>query len=251
MSKLIPQHIITLLSGATIEGRHVRLSGTLDRGVYVQVDKVLKALGGQWDRKAAAHVFPYDAAEVLDPVFLTGNYTDTRVALGQFDTPAELASNLAALAIPVTHGKPLVLEPSAGNGALARAARLRGADVRCVEIDARRAFTLREYGFPVREADFLSIDPDTVRNRFDAVLMNPPFAKQADIDHIRHAVHFLKPGGRLVSVAGAGVAFRQDRKAAMFRSFLEANGGTIQPLPDGSFKGSGTNVNTVVVRLTT
>ena len=33
---------------------------------------------------------------------------------------------------------------------------------------------------------------------FDAVLMNPPFAQGADIEHITRALKMLKPGGRLV-----------------------------------------------------
>jgi hypothetical protein len=34
---------------------------------------------------------------------------------------------------------------------------------------------------------------------FDRVLMNPPFEKQQDIDHVRRAFDHLKPGGRLSS----------------------------------------------------
>jgi 16S rRNA G1207 methylase RsmC len=77
--------------------------------------------------------------------------------------------------------------------------------------------------------------------------MNPPFSKGQDIQHVTHALGFLKPGGRLVAIMGAGVTFRQDKRATEFRELVQAMGGTIARLPEGSFKSSGTMVNTVIV----
>jgi type I restriction-modification system DNA methylase subunit len=71
--------------------------------------------------------------------------------------------------------------------------------------------------------------------------------RELDIDHVMHAFKFLKPGGKLVSVMSAGITFRQDRKAVAFREMLEAHNGQIIPLPEGSFKESGTGVNAVIV----
>jgi hypothetical protein len=98
----------------------------------------------------------------------------------------------------------------------------------------------------VEQGDFLEMIP----GNFDHVVMNPPFEKLADIDHIRHAWDFLKPGGTLVSVASASVAFNSTKKAQAFREFVD-DCGEIIPLPEGAFKQSDrpTNVNTVLVVL--
>ena len=82
--------------------------------------------------------------------------------------------------------------------------------------------------------------------------MNPPFCKVGlgdHLDHVQRAYDMLVPDGVLVSVLPASVTFRQDRRYAGFRDWVLANG-EITPLPANSFKASGTNVNTVVVKMT-
>ncbi len=95
-------------------------------------------------------------------------------------------------------------------------------------------------------ADFLEVPPRAV---YDRVLMNPPFSGQADIRHVTHALGFVKPGGMVVAVMSAGVAFRTDKATAEFREMVTASGGEITPLPEGAFKASGTDVRTVLVTL--
>ncbi len=71
--------------------------------------------------------------------------------------------------------------------------------------------------------------------------MNPPFGCDGvgtDIDHVRHAFEFLKPGGRLVSVMSDGVFYRNDSKAQEFRAWLEHSGGFDFELPEGAFLNS-------------
>lgn len=86
-------------------------------------------------------------------------------------------------------------------------------------------------------------------NEYDRILMNPPFEKGADIDHVKHAYSLLKPGGRLVSIMCEGPFFRSDSKSEEFRNWLEEVGGTNEKLPDGSFLASenSTAVNTRLV----
>jgi len=94
------------------------------------------------------------------------------------------------------------------------------------------------------EPDFMKLETS---QRFDRVAMNPPFELRQDISHVTKAFGLLKPSGKLVSVMSAGVTFRQDKKAVDVRELLEAHQGQILPLPEGSFKESGTGVNTVIV----
>lgn len=143
-----------------------------------------------------------------------------------------------------------VLEPSAGTGQLARRAAERGHRVTVVEIQPELAADLR--GGPYSRVvcrDFLKVDPETMV-AFDVVLMNPPFDRFRDVDHVRHALKFLRPGGRLVAIMSASARYGQGRKATAFRETVRGYGGKWTDLPEGSFKECGTNVNTEMLVLT-
>jgi predicted RNA methylase len=177
-----------------------------------------------------------------------------------FPTPRELALRLVDEA-KVCAGE-RVLEPSAGTGELVSAIISRGlmglerGQVVAVELNHTLAEALRtrrsktlyasEENYDVRCADFLQCTVEQM-GTFHRVVMNPPF--DDEVAHVTHALGFLKPGGRLVSVMSTGVLFRQDRKTAAFRELLEQRGGTIERLPDGSFEQSGTSVHTVLVTI--
>lgn len=142
-----------------------------------------------------------------------------------------------------------VLEPSAGTGAIALAAADLGHDVTCVELQRDLAGALAESGrfSDVHHADFLDVTPGAI-GTFDLVLMNPPFDRGLDVDHVHHALDFLAPGGLLVAVMSAGVEFRQDRRTTSLRTrAIDKMGGRFQDLPHGSFAESGTMVNTCIL----
>lgn len=247
----VPTDVLAALSAASFEGKEMRLAGMLDRGVYTRVAKIVEAVGGKWNRKAAAHVFDGDAYEAIEPVLMTGEIMRP-ADLGQFDSPPAVVQRVMELA-DIQPGM-IVLEPSAGTGNIVEAAlAFSPKRVRAVDIDPKRTRKLDDrYGGPdavVRRVcmDFLKADPASIEERYDRVVMNPPFAKQADIAHVLHAAKFLKPGGRLVSVMAAGITFRQDRRTADFMNWLRSLGGTVERLPDNSFKMSGTSVGTVVI----
>ncbi|KNY18473.1 hypothetical protein AKG11_05000 [Shinella sp. SUS2] len=245
----IATDVLKVLDAAIVEGSKVILTGQLDRKLYSETDKVLQAAGGKWNRSAKAHVFDGDAAEVLEPIILTGEYSRTKQDFGQFDTPGFLAADIAMRA-DIFPGA-IVLEPNAGLGNLAFAAEGFGAVVHGYEIDPRRGDIAKgrcafEGGFLI--VDFLAVDPEPI---FDRVVMNPPFAKQDDIRHVLHAFKFLKPGGRLVSIMSASTMFRANKLADDFRRFVGEHGGTIELLPDASFKSAGTSVSSCVVALNT
>ena len=240
----IPEPVLTVLSAAEMSGRALRLTGQLDRKLYTQTNAVLEAAGGKWDRKAKAHLFEVEAAEAIEPILLTGEYSKPQ-DFGFFETPADVAERVIALA-DIRPGMS-VLEPSAGRGALARPARSAGGDVACVELQERNAAHLVADKFAsVIVGDFLGI---TGLARCDRIVMNPPFAGQADIRHVRRAAEYLRPGGRLVSIMSAGIDFRTNALTIDFRKWLADHEGSITRLPAGSFKPSGTDVNTVIVQV--
>lgn len=242
----VEQNILEILERSVVEGALLRLPPTqLDRVTYAAVNKVIEAAGGKWSRKDRAHVFQGDAVDTIDPILLTGEYTLTKHDFGQFDTPEEVALDVVRRA----HIEPgmTVLEPNAGIGNLVDAIETAGGKVEAFEIDAKRLHACKDrciLAGGIRLNDFLASKPAPV---FDRVVMNPPFAKQADIAHVRHAAKFLKPGGRLVSIMSASVTFRSDAKTDAFRNFINEHGASYGHLPAGAFKASGTMVNAVVV----
>lgn len=145
-----------------------------------------------------------------------------------------------------------VLEPSAGTGCLVLPALelVPNLDIHCVDIQGRFKTEIpssRIARFIVR--DFLALSPDEL-GLFDRIIMNPPFDMQRDIDHVSHAIKFLKPGGRLVSIMSAGVEFRENKKAVAFRKLIKSGsprwGSSFYGLPARSFSAVGTNVNTLI-----
>lgn len=234
--------VLTILSNAITEGSNLTLTGQLARNDYERTNKVIEAAGGKWNRKAKAHTFPGDAAEAIEQILLTGEVTIPQ-DFGYFPTPPRVVARLVELAEVPTNAR--LLEPSAGRAAIASAFKDVAA-VDAVELLDENVAALKAHDWitSITQADFLTIDPEPV---YDRVVMNPPFGKQADIRHVRHAARFLKPGGRLVAVMSAGVLFRENTLTRDFREYVSDLGGFFEELPEESFKASGTSVNTVIV----
>lgn len=243
-----------LLALIRVDGQRAIYTGGEHIPDWPALKVVMVALGGKWrtGSKAAPGGFVFaDDVDVYETIALaqrTGEILDPKLA-GFFPTPADLAKQVAGQALIMPRMR--VLEPSAGVGAIAVAARdkLDGTgDVVCVEFLPDNAAALRKLGFAVTEGDFLALKPKAL-GEFDRVVMNPPFGNRADIHHIRHALKFLRPGGRLVAIASAGVKFRDDQLGRDFRAELALHNAVILDNPDGSFLESGTGVATVMISL--
>jgi len=238
----IDADVLTVLSQAEVSDHRLVLPQQLERKLYERTNKVLEAAGGRWSRKARAHLFDCNVQEVLDSVLLTEEIR-TPQEFGYFPTPPQLVQRLLQLA----RLEPwmLVLEPSAGRGAIAREI-AKIATVECFELQADHAAVLEEDGYAraIFRMDFLNAKPTI---RYDRVVMNPPFARRNDILHIEHALHFLKPDGLLISVMSAGILYREDGMTTRFRELVRRRGGWFETNPEKSFHVSGTDIRTVNV----
>jgi protein-L-isoaspartate O-methyltransferase len=242
----VSSDVLTVLDRAETDGPRLFLTGTLDRKLYLDTAKVLEAAGGKWNRKAKAHMFDGDAADAIEAVILTGEVISAKQQFGYFPTPTSVVAQLIELA-DLTPGM-TVLEPSAGQGAIAGPIAALGCTVDCIEVQDANASAIFDAGYAniVLVRDFLTTEPGT---GYDRVVMNPPFARQDDIRHVLHAHRFLKPGGLLVAVMSNGITFRDTPLTRQFRALVDAEGGSLHPLPEGTFKESGTGVNTVIALL--
>jgi protein-L-isoaspartate O-methyltransferase len=249
-TKTVPSDVRDILARSAIDGNVLKLPQQLDRETYVKVDKVLKAIGGKWNRKLAGHVFAGSPQQAIDAACDTGQVTDERKKFCRFNTPPEVAERVIEAA-DIGPGQD-VLEPSAGTGALIDKAFMLNSsgftgnppDGRTVAVEINHtladALRARYPKLDVRCSDFLTCNGDL--GQFDRIVMNPPFEKGSDIKHIRHAQGFLKPGGRLVALCANG-----PRQQEILKPIAEESGGYYEPLPEGSFAESGTNVNVAML----
>jgi len=154
-----------------------------------------------------------------------------KVGIDFFPTPAHVAQRMARLA-KIREGM-RVLEPSAGNGNLADAAKAEGGQVDVIEISSQLRDILTAKGYSVVDHDFDGFTPD---KPYDAILMNPPFSNRQDAAHIMRAFGMLASGGTLAAIAGEGVFFGKDQKAVAFREWLDVHGADVEPLDAGTFQ---------------
>ncbi|EMB0053047.1 PLxRFG domain-containing protein [Pseudomonas aeruginosa] len=136
-----------------------------------------------------------------------------------------------------------VLEPSAGMGHMADAIREQtGVEPDVVELSSERRELLEAKGYNLVGSDFMEVSG----KQYDRIVMNPPFSKGRDIQHVQHAYSLLKPGGRLVAIMGEGAFFQSNKAAENFRAWLDGLGATSERLPEGSFMDPALPVNTGV-----
>lgn len=163
---------------------------------------------------------------------------------GFIPTPTPLAKYVVSIA-DIQPGMS-VLEPSAGAGHIADEVP-READLTCVERNYHLAEVLRGKNYKTMYTDFLTWEPG---QKFDRILMNPPFENLADIDHVVRAYNHLADAGKMVAIMGAGAFFRNDKKAVAFRAWLNSRG-EAESLPDKIFLASErpTGVKTYLVKI--
>ena len=237
-----------VLVDGELEGTVFRLPDRqLERPLYLGVAKALEGVGGKWNRKQGGFVFPYDPEKLIARL-----YSNPAFSLKQkyqfFPTPYDVAVQMAYL-LALEDGM-LLLEPSAGQGHLLEPFRKDGilsqysVDVECCEVLDLHQEMLKADGYAVIWADFLTLDRP---NRYDAVIANPPFTRNQDIDHIRKMYEVVKPGGQVVSLASPSWAFGCTKKQVEFREWLDDLDATVHPLEQGAFASSGTGVTPVLV----
>lgn len=141
---------------------------------------------------------------------------------------------------------PDVLEPSAGDGAILDYLRQSsyGMTLDCFEINDSLCKILKSKNYNVIGYNFMD---SCALPKYDLVLMNPPFENLQDCNHVVRGYQVLREEGRLVAIMSPGPFFRECRKAVEFRAWFNEVGGMVEDLPAGSFKESGTMVNSKLV----
>lgn len=149
---------------------------------------------------------------------------------GFFVTPKTLAERMVTLA-DIRPGMK-VLEPSAGNGAIAEV--IRTNDPEAVLEVIERQHSLCKI-LELKEFNLVGHDFLECKGKYDRIIMNPPFENFQDIDHVLHAFGCLKSGGCIVAIMCESAFFRRDKKAVTFREWLDQLDSASEQLPSGTF----------------
>lgn len=230
------------------DGNVIRLPNIqLERADYMKVKKLFESNGGKWKGgKTQGFMFDSDAVSIL--ARLQGGDTSNRKKNFQFfETPADIAHKLAVRLgdVEPTHR---ILEPSAGRGALIKAVLEEWPEqtVDCYELmEENREELAKIPNARLLGNDFLEAEV----GMYDKIIANPPFANNQDIKHVTKMWEHLADGGQMAVIMGCHWQFASDKPSKAFRSFVESVDHDITVLQKGTFKSSGTDVESMMLVL--
>lgn len=241
----------------SVNGRdlyHLSVSPAMTNAEYDDIKYRIESLGGHWRERFGGFVFDVDPIPSLKNPETWGPFEHDQHKKWQimrqfYPTPDDLAEYVVRLAEIEPHH--LVLEPSAGSGALLRPLG-RTKDIMAIEIDDSLASGLMEVGYSVviNSSFEDAINNGDVGQWFDRVIMNPPFGpNQLDIQHILLAYDLLVPGGILVAIMAENDLYYDTPRTKGFNAFLKMVGAHVEEVPFRSFLASGTRVDTVIIKI--
>lgn len=171
-----------------------------DKRVIAETEQVLQMLGGVRQNVSgyAWWQFDYDPSDVIAEIVCSGCIPDHK-SHQFYPTPESIARDAVEIAeIGPEHD---CLEPSAGTGNLADAmAKIEYRRLCCIEISKMHCEILKSKHYFTVNADFLSMSNG---DRFDRIVMNPPYSQGRWQAHIEHAATMLRPDGILVAILPA------------------------------------------------
>lgn len=235
-----------ILQKCTVEGNIIKLPpGQLERKLYMDVAKSLELIGGKWKGgKVMGFQFKEDPTDLLAQI-ASGEKRNLKKEFQFFATPDDLATEMVQWAGIVAGD--IVLEPSAGQGAIIKAIQnfMPGKMVNYFELMPLNQTILSDMpNTRFAGADFLKSKDQL----WDKIIANPPFAKNQDIDHIRHMYDVLRPGGRIVTISSQHWQYATGKKETAFRDWLfEEVEASVNGIEAGAFEESGTKVKTFLI----
>ncbi len=234
-----------LQSGITIHNNTVTVNHQCSEDVWGSVKRCFQAYRGEWNGGNNQHFsFPVDPTSFIEHVIKTENIpalnphsyfpTDDQVAKDTiFDHTIANPYNWKHL-----ERKIRILEPSAGEGALALEILERfkraGVEVELIlcEIDPLNVLALEAKGLSVHQGSFFDMAFDNI----DLVIMNPPFKSLEWLKHIRHAQAMLNDKGALVGIVPTHSLYNRSQQSVIdFRNEVALYNCDPLTLDEGTF----------------
>jgi protein-L-isoaspartate O-methyltransferase len=214
-------------------------AGIKNETEWEKAHKSLQELVMEWQKNGAPRTFTNSLNPVHTPVVVNRALEEEIKAMeakllgrkipGFFPTPPDLIDRMIDLAM-LREGDS-VLEPSFGKGdileAICRSKQITlNLDVTGIEQNfelyslVQKKRELLNWKCSLINGDFLTIKSNG--KNINKIIMNPPFEKGVDIDHVMHAYNeFLAPGGKLVALMGAGSFQRSYKKEKEFQNWIK------------------------------
>lgn len=241
---------IEFLKACSIERNSIVLPSRdhydLEPNEYTKFKKVITGIGGDYKTGKNCFEFEFDPTELLWRLCSGENY---QKALQFFATPEKAAALVEEQIAPGARGSRW-MEPSAGRGALIKAILNAHGNtpihIDACEIDPINRAILERMGVNLIGDDFLKLHT-TPSQKYDGIVMNPPFNNNQYIHHIARAYDHLKPGGALIFIAPSNWQEPRSTIEQEFYDMVCPHAFEIMSLPRGAFRESGTNIETVLV----
>lgn len=214
----------------------------LDRKVYSDVKTILEKNGGSWKGgKIQGFQFDFNPTDLFDKL-QGGEQVNNKKDFQFFATPDEVVNlMLTKASLKKTD---VVLEPSAGQGAIVDKIMSLVKKVDMCELMPENRQILEKKGYEIKGEDFTKFDEEY---QYDKIIANPPFTKNQDIDHVLKMFKHLKQGGRIVTIMGPSWVTGTQKKQVEFREWLVKIGASYEAIEEGAFKKSGTGIKTYMV----
>lgn len=235
-----------ILMHCTLENNIMKLPQVqFNKKSYAEAKKWIEEAGGSWQGgKVQGFTFPFNAERVFN-ILHEGKRCNLQQEFQFFATPPEVADWLVMLAGGV-HEDEKVLEPSAGTGAIIDAIHRSCNDlvVDCFELmPENKELLSKKSNINILGDDFTTYD----LGLYDKIIANPPFSKNQDIRHVKRMYEHLNNGGTVAAIMSCHWKNASEKECADFREWLKDVHAKFCDIEEGSFKQSGTGIETTAV----
>lgn len=223
----------------------VTLPEQLDETTYKDVKRALEKIGGKWSTPFQGFEFKHDARPLVQRL-IDGDKVNLKKDFQYFATPRNIVDRMVILANIISTDR--VLEPSGGQGAIVEVVEGLCASVDICEFMPQNREVLESKGYDIICNDFLDL---SIGNKYNKIIANPPFSNDQDCKHILKMYKHLTKGGVIVAVMSKSWMREKKNKVQQeFANLINQKGNTLEHIKGGEFKESGTNVETILVKIT-
>lgn len=201
----LPMEVIDMLSAIQFRDSFNSLNlYSKSQSAVSKTVEVLEEIGAEVtfssDKSMAWVSFDYEPRPVIEQLIF-GGVVPEQTSYQFYPTKSQISED-AAQRLCIEPGKSYC-EPSAGLGDLA--CHLPMASTLCIELAEVRVKVLESKGYNTVKADFLEWAQRNRDQRFDGILMNPPFSKGRALAHLVAAASLIAEDGRLVAILPASM----------------------------------------------